>query len=62
MNVEISSHRGGGVMVIAFVIGTAVGYVCRSFLRSGEASLAYYEGVIDGIKMESWYESRKEGE
>lgn len=47
-------------MVIAFVIGTAVGYVCRSFLRSGEVSRAYYEGVMDGIKMESWHKSRKE--
>lgn len=47
-------------MVIAFVIGTAIGYVCRSFLRSGEVSWAYYEGVMDGIKMESWSTSRKE--
>lgn len=47
-------------MVIAFVIGTAVGYVCRSFIRSGEVSRAYYEGVMDGIKMESWHKSRKE--
>ena len=50
-------------MVIAFVIGTAVGYVCRSFLRSGEVSWAYYEGVMDGIELESWSTSRKgEGE
>ena len=47
-------------MVIAFVIGTAVGYVCRSFLRSGEVSWAYYEGVMDGIELESWSKSRKE--
>lgn len=54
------------MMVIAFVIGivigTAVGYVCRSLLRSGEARWAYYEGVMDGIKMESWLKSKEEGE
>lgn len=51
-------------MVIAFVIGTvigtAVGYVCRSFLRSGEVSWAYYEGVMDGIELEIWSKTRKE--
>lgn len=47
-------------MVIAFVIGTAIGYTCRSFLRSGEVSWAYYEGVMDGIELESWRKLRKE--
>ena len=43
----------------AFVIGTAIGYIFRSFIRSGEVSWAYYEGVMDGIELESWA-SRKE--
>ena len=47
-------------MVIAFVIGTAVGYICRSFLRSGEVSWAYYEGVMDGIELESLSNPRNE--
>lgn len=47
-------------MVIAFVIGAAVGYVCRSLLRSGEVSWAYYKGVMEGIELESWLKPRKE--
>ena len=51
-------------MVIAFVIGivigTAIGYVCRSLLRSGEVSWAYYEGVMDGIELESWRKPRRD--
>lgn len=49
-------------IAVALIVGTAIGYVCRSFLRSGEVSWAYYEGVMDGIKMESWHKSRKECE
>ena len=45
--------------VIAFIVGTAIGYIFRSFIRSGEVSWAYYEGVMDGIELESWA-SRKE--
>lgn len=44
----------------ALIVGAAIGYVCRSLLRSGEVSRAYYKGVMDGIKMESWHKSRKE--
>lgn len=53
-------------MVVAFVtgiaVGTAVGYVCRSLLRSGEVSWAYYKGVMEGIELESWLKSKEEGE
>lgn len=47
-------------MVIAFVIGTAVGYVCRSFLRAGEVDEAWYDGAMTGIRVAEWCERNKE--
>lgn len=47
-------------MVIASVIGTATGCACRSLPRSGEVGRAHYNGAMDGTKLESRREPRRE--
>lgn len=50
-------------IAIAFIVGTAIGYVCRSLLRAGEVEEAWYEGAMTVIRVAEWCErNKKEGE
>ncbi len=46
--------------VFAFIIGTAIGYICRSILRAGEVDEAWYDGAMTGIRVVEWCERNKE--
>lgn len=47
-------------IAVAFVIGTAIGYICRSFLMAGEVDEAWYDGAMTGIRVAEWCERNKE--